>query len=267
MQDTSVGTTRTPYKKLRLSGSTKTFVASSKFQIWLNYLDMFLCIDFWDFLQETYGYLWYLIQKNVADRLHKDFCGPSKVPNLINYFRQDPMLGISWFLHVTLIECYWVKKQVLSINLCKKVYISVYQRRWIFMRNFTHLSYTVICICTYQDISLYGQLYMLYTAWYFNFLQMRFIQNYIIHYIARVLAAICQYSLTELISADMLRFYFMFFIKCLRQNSDIGHIFATMPCPFICINRCALPFSTRLWLNDDVIDTSSVLAISLVQVF
>ena len=46
LQDTSMGATSTTYKKLRLSGRTKTFVACSKFQILLNYLDMFLCIDF-----------------------------------------------------------------------------------------------------------------------------------------------------------------------------------------------------------------------------
>ena len=211
LQDTFVGATSTPYKKLRSSGRTKTFAAHSKFQIWLNYLDRLIRLDFHNILEDT-------------------SVGATSTPY-------------------------------------KKLRLSSSTKTFVASSKFTHLSYTVICICTYQDISLYGQLYMLYTAWYFNFLQMRFIQNYIIHYIARVLAAICQYSLTELISADMLRFYFMFFIKCLRQNSDIGHIFATMPCPFICINRCALPFSTRLWLNDDVIDTSSVLAISLVQVF
>ena len=33
----------------------------------------------------------------------------------------------------------------------------------------------------------------------------------------------------------MLRFDFMFFLKCPRQNSDIGHISVTMSGPFICI--------------------------------
>ena len=68
------------------------------------------------------------------------------------------------------------------------------------------------------------RLYMIYTACQFTFLQMRFTQNYIIHHIATVVAAINQYSQTDLISADMLRFDFMFVLKCPRQNSDIGHI-------------------------------------------
>ena len=76
MQDTSVGATSISYKKLRLSGPTKTFVAYSKFQIWLNYLDM-------------------------------------------------------------------------------------YQRRQIFMRNFTHLSYTAICICTSRYITIWLVIYAL----------------------------------------------------------------------------------------------------------
>ena len=89
MQDISVGATSTTYKKLRLSGRTKTFVVCSKLQILLNYLDMFLCIDFWDFF--------------------------------------------------------------------------VYQRRRIFMRNFTYLSYTAICICTKSRyITIWLIIYALY---------------------------------------------------------------------------------------------------------
>ena len=66
-----------------------------------------------------------------------------------------------------------------------------------------------------------------------SFLQMRFIQNNIIHYIAAVVAAINQYSYTDMISEDMLRFDFIFFIECPRQNSDIRHISVTMPGPFL----------------------------------
>ena len=87
------------------------------------------------------------------------------------------------------------------------------------------LAFCCCCCCiSNHDISLYGC--------YFTFLQIRFTQTFIFHYMAAVVAAITQYSQTDIICADMLRFDFIFFIKWLKQNSDIGYISVTMPGPF-----------------------------------